>query len=322
MRPTLALLLVALTSAWLTQAGAQTAGHLRDAQPRAVRILLDATRSDDAELRMHAIEGSKSMPDRALPLVQLALDDLNPAVRFAALVTAGRLEFESLGKKALEMSKDDQQPGYVRAAAVFAAHRCGQPADLGRLAALLWNPDIGVRSNAAMLLGLSGESSAIPMLRESANDPLTRTRPISREILRLQIAEAVVLLGSDEDLKAIRGAAYSSEDEIRILAVLMLGRLNDQGMRGNFVGFLAKSPVELRLAAAEALARMGSLEGIPVMIEAARMDQPTVRAQAAFALGQAAHDTRCAMALEGLLEDAEPKVRIAAAAAILEHLNP
>jgi len=301
-----------------------SAGGLEDAKPKAVQILLNASRSEDALLRMHAVEASRSMPHRALPMVQLALGDENPAVRFAALVTAGRLELEAIGGQALRISNDPQQPNYVQAAAIFAAYRCGQEAeaDLGQLAEMLWDSDAQQRSNAAMLLGLTGQSSAAAVLIDAGQAPMHRSRPIDRELVRLQITEALLNLGNEDSLKTLRGLAYSDHDEVRVLAVLMLGRAGDGGMEGNLIGFLAKDPVELRLASAEALARIGSLEGVPVMLHAAELPQATVRSQAAFALGQAHDSPLAAAALIALLGDPEPRVRIAAAAATLEALNP
>lgn len=298
-----------------------TAGPLQDAEPQAVKILLDASRSDDPLLRMHAVEGAKSMPDRALPMVQLALRDDNPAVRFAALVTTGRLQFESLAPQAVRIANDHKQPDYVQAAAIFAANRCGEEVDLGRLAGMLWDDDLQTRSNAALLFGWMDEKAVVPVLLDATESPMERSRPIEREIVRLQLTEALLNLGHQESLKALRGAAYSSHDEVRIMATLMLGRAEDGGMEGNLIGFLAKNPVELRLAAAESLARMGSLEGLPVMFEASEMPAATVRSQAAFALAQATADPVAVTHLTALLDDPDARVRIAAAAATLEAIN-
>lgn len=306
--------LVSSTEAW--------AQPMSKAEPRAVQVLLEASRSEDALLRMHAVEGAKSMPNRALPMVQLALEDANPAVRFAALVTTGRLKLDSLGPRALRLSNDAQQPDFVEAAAIFAAYRCGEDADLGRLAAMLWSPDRGMRSNAALLFGLTENPDVVPVLLDAAEAPMDRSQPIDRELVRLQITEALLNLGHEPSLKALRGAAYSTHDEVRILATLMIGRAGDGGMKGNLIGFLAKNPIEFRLAAAEALARLGSLEGLPVMMEAAAMPAATLRSQAAFALAQAADDPRAAAQLMRLLDDPDAMVRIAAAAATLETLAP
>ncbi|MEM9420218.1 MAG: HEAT repeat domain-containing protein [Planctomycetota bacterium] len=326
MNPTLSsirsiVLLQFLTACLLALAvGPATSGPLEDAEPKAVQVLLDASRSEDPLLRMHAIEGAKSMPDRALPMVTLAMDDENPAVRYAALATAGRLELEALGPQAATMARDISQPDYVKAAALFAAARCGQEVDLGRLASMLWDDNIGTRSNVAMLFGWMENPQVIPVLLDASEAPMDRARPVERELVRLQITESLLNLGHDESLKALRGAAYSSHDEVRILATLMLGKTLDRGMEGNLIGFLAKNPIELRLAAAESLARMGSLEGLPVIYEAVQHSAPTVRAQAAFALAQAESDPEAELQLIGLMEDPNGQVRIAAAAATLEAL--
>jgi HEAT repeat protein len=304
--------------AGLTPTLAQANATLDAAEPKAVQVLREASRSDNALLRMNAVEAARTMPDRALPMVSLAYEDPNPAVRFAALVTAARLGLDSLGTKAQSMSRDETQPSYVRAAAALAAHRNGKDADLGLIAQLLFDDDPRRRSNGALLMGLTEEPAVIPVLYDAASDPMARREPLERALLRLQIAEALLNLGEEDSLKAIRGAAYSKDGEVQVLAVLMLGRALDRGMQGNLIGFLAKNPVELRLAAAEGLARMGSTEGRPVMIEAAQSPQATVRAQAAFALGQLAFDPEVGPVLVGLLDDPDPAVQIAAAAAVLE----
>lgn len=315
--------LAALTFVGTALPRVAVAGPLQDAEPKAVQTLLEASRSDEALLRMHAIEGAKSMPDRALPMVQLALNDPNPAVRFAALVTTGRLQLDSLGARALRLADDPDQPTYVQAAALFAADRCGQEADLGRLASMLWSADTALRSNAALLFGLSEDPSAVPVLLDAAEAPMQRSEPVDRELVRLQITEALLQLGHEPSLKAMRGAAYSNHDEVRILAVLMLGKAGDGGMRGNLTGFLAKDPAEFRLAAAESLARLGSAEGLPVMLDASVNEAyPTLRSQSAFALAQVSWDPRAVKHLLNLLDDPEPMVRIAAAAATLEAINP
>ena len=105
--------------------GAAAAGPLEDATLRAVATLQDAARDPKPQVRMHATEMAQAMPNRALPLVRSAIDDPNPAVRFAALVNVGRLGLEGLAERAGELARDPQEPDYVRAAAAFAAMRNG-----------------------------------------------------------------------------------------------------------------------------------------------------------------------------------------------------
>ena len=289
-----------------------------DPQALATRLVLDAAAGDNPLLRMNALEASQHLPQQAEPLVRAGLDDPNPAVRWAALITLGRLNLDALAPRASQLAQDPAQETYVRAAAAFAAHRTGHDADLGLIAQLLWDPRPGQRANAALLLSMLDEPSAIPMLRDAAQDPMTRSPKLKRELFRLQAAEALVQLGDLESLKVVRGAVYSSEQELRVLAIIILGRCADQGMTGNLIRLLAQDPVELRLAAAAALASMGSNEGLPVMLEAAATSTfSTVRAQAANGLGQAADDPRARQALASLLQDPDAAVRLSAAAAWL-----
>jgi HEAT repeat protein len=284
---------------------------LRD---RAIEQVLLAARGEDGFLRANAIEAMQPIPTRALPLAQLGLNDEHPAVRFAALVTIGKLRLEGMGPSAVRMV-DDRSPS-VRAAAMFAAHQTGQDVDISPLAGMLRSPEPGVRANAAMLLGLIGDRSALPMLQEMSRLPLHRASAEEREIVRVQVAEAMVALGNDRALDVMRAGAYSNLDEVRVLSVQTMGRLRDRAMMASLPPMLRDGPIELRLAAAEALARLGSPQGLPTLLEAATHELETARAQAAFGLGLIA-DTRSAEALGRLLNDPSPLVRLSAAAAVL-----
>lgn len=298
---------------------ASSAQPLADPHAASMQIIRDAAGSKDPLLRMHGVEAIQFVPTQAVEILGPAFKDPNPAVRWAALVTAGRLGLSTLAPSANTLSQDSDQEIYVRAAAAFAAHRGGLDADLAPIIQLLGNPDPGQCANATILLSMLDEPSAIPMLKDAARDPMTRSAMLNREIFRLQLAEALVLLGDEESVKVIRSAVYSDQDELRVLAVIILGRTQDHGMTGNLIRLLAKNPVELRLAAAEALGRMGIAEGLPVMLQAAEAtDAPAIRAQAALALGQLAFDPRAQQALRTLLADPAPGVRIAAAAAWVE----
>jgi HEAT repeat protein len=281
-------------------------------------MLLNASRAESAQQRMHAVEAAQWAGERALPLIQLAMDDPNPAVRFAALVNVGRLKLDSLAGRAEKLAGATAQPIYVRAAAAYAAAANGREADLSPIVELLWHRQAGQRANAAILFGLLGDRAAVPMLLDAANDPMHRIEPIERELARLQIADALLQLGHEDSLKVLRGAVYSNSDEVRVLAIMLLGRAQDAEMAGNFTRLMAKDPIELRLAAAEALARIGNDEGLPLVLFAADNELATVRSQAAFALAQMSDRPKAQQKLTALLDDPDPMVRIAAAAGVLQ----
>ncbi len=313
----------ALLGLWLTAAapllaqprGADTASAiLAAAEDRAIQQVVEAARSDSAALRANAMEAIQWRPDRALPLIQLGMEDRNPAVRFVALVTAGRLRTPVVRHGAEAMLNDPNDS--VKAAAIFALHQIGVPVDPTPMAMMLTQPDPTVRGNVAMLLGRMGEKSAIDMLTELSATPMPRASQVRTAIVRLQVAEAVVNLGDESTLDAIRAAAYSEFDEVRILAVMMMGRLKDRRMEPALRQFLTVTPFELALASAGALAQMGSEQGLAVAMSGSASQIPTQRAQAAFVLRYFG-SADAARTLVKLLDDPDPTVRLSAAAAIL-----
>ena len=306
-----------LTSACAGPTGKSTADSPQrraELASRALAEVLTAASSDDAFLRANAMEAAALIPDRAPFLLRIGVDDKSPVVRFAAMATTGKLRLKELAPSALRLLSDPDES--VRASAKFAMSQCGQPVDGPSLASMLGSADPGVRANVAILLGLAGDASVIPLLKESAKAPLKRTSPQQEALVRLQIAEAVVKLGDEGSIDALEAGAFSQFDEVRVLAVLTLGRLEDRRMAPALTGMLNGPPVELQVAAAQALANMGQSHGLRVVLTAAGSSSPTVRAQAAIALG-AFSQSAASDKLARMLADPQPQVRVAAAAAVL-----
>ena len=331
---------------------------LADIRLRAVQEILDASRSEDHFIRANAIEACQSMPERALPMAQIGVQDPSPVVRFAALVTIGKLKLDTLGPIAAKHVQDPNES--VRAAAYFAAHQCGQEVNPTRLARLLQSEDPGVRGNVAMLLGLMGERSAVPMLIDiPTRHPMHRASAADQALVHIQIAEAAVRLGDMQQLNALRAGMFSEFDDVRLMTVLMLGEIEDHRMITAIEPLLHKPPLELQIAAARAMAMLDKPDGLPVLLEGARMDEKLVRDRARQVLDQAkrqnqridpsaslllddpAEQTRvaalmraqsafglalfdnleAAQALSDLLGDEDPHVRVAAAASIIRAIN-
>ncbi|XAL99063.1 hypothetical protein OT109_15940 [Phycisphaeraceae bacterium D3-23] len=330
-----------------------------EAREQAVQIVLDASRSDDARERAAAIEAIQHVPDRAQTMALLALEDDNPGVRFAALVTIGQLELEGLGTAALDLAYDDNIS--VRGAAVFAAQRCGVDVgpQLSILPRMLASQTPGVRGNGAMLVGLLGGEGAVDMLEEMVAMPMPRVDPTERIWLQLQFAEAMLRLDPDNQdmLGVLRSSVYSTIDDVRVLALHVVGEVGDRSMIAPLESLVAddNDPIQIRVAGGRALAQMGSANGRPVLMtgssyssadvlddatdylrsrnnnsrEAELMRQlirdttlqadiaADVRAQSAFGLGEL-DDVASARQLASMLDDPHPIVRLAAAAAVLD----
>lgn len=349
------------TPAEQAPAPADRAALLREARAAAVEIVLNASRSEDPRERAAALEAAQGIPDRAMPLAQLALSDENAGVRYAALVTIGRLQIESLGAAALDLAEDENPS--VRGAALFAANRCGVDVDarMTYLAQMLGSQDPALRGNAAMLLGMLGDEGAIPMLHEMAFTPLPRVDPAERIWLQLQFAEAILRIQPDNEemLEVLRSSVYSPIDDLRVLALRVVGEVEDRWMLRWMDAIVdGEDPIQVRIAAARSLAQMGGTHGRTLLMQAAQYSSADVerearayvranrggggrtldlmrrllddsdaqadiaadvRAQAAFGLGELA-DAGSARRLTAQLDDAHPAVRLAAAAAVLDAL--
>lgn len=339
----LALILAAGLWAWPARSAGEgpASGSLRE---RAVQEILAASRSGDVQLRANAMEAAALLPDRVPSLVRLGLEDANPVVRFAAAVIAGqqklvdlvpalqkRLEDEhrlleaarerlteahGAGRDTSSLVSDVEALVSVRGAILYAMRRCGRKVDVSDLSGMLASRSPGLRGNAATLLGLLGDRSAVPMLQEAAGRAMPRASAVQDRLVAVQLAEAVVRLGDDSALDPIRAAAYSDLPEVRVQAVDSLGQLGDRRMEPAMKQMLASKHEELKVIAARSLARLGDHEGLEVLLAGAGSEEPILRALAASSLGWFA-EAKASAAVEKLLGDPVPQVRLAAATAVL-----
>lgn len=328
---------------------------LLQSKPRAYAVVEQAGLHSQARIRLAAIEAAEFAPDAALDLARNGLADENPAVRFAALVTVGKLKLTGLSQAALDLMRDENES--VRAAAIFAAKRTGRDVDLSPLGRMLASGRASSRANAAMLVGMLGDRQATEMLQDMAAQPMPRVSPAERTWVRLQFAEAMIRLDPDnaEVLGTIRAAMYSNLNDVRVLSMQILGDVGDRSVRAGLAHIIKRSnPIQVKIAAAQALVRMGDPQGGKLLIDASTYRTPRlrkdlgdylreidgaspegqaiqailadpkrqaqsaaeVRAQAARALGYM-DSNASAKRLSKLLDDPDPVVQVAAAAALL-----
>ncbi len=317
---------------------------LDDAREQVVR----SAHSEDAFIRANALEAAQYLDGGVTPLLQLGLEDGHPAVRFAALTTIGRLRLEDLAGSVERVLADEEEAASqwrrevrergerlserrrhelatrinfsrsVQAAAYFALARCGRNVDITPMAVLLASSDPTVRGNVAMLLGYLGDESAVALLEEVALKPIRRATDHGWALTRVQIAEAILRLGDESALDTLRAAAFSQHHEVRVLAVEAMAELGDRGLEAGFEQMVLedRNNIELRLAAARALARFGGTRGIELVYDAAEADHAIFRIWAARTLGLF-DDPAAAARLVRLLSDGDERVRLTAAANIL-----
>jgi HEAT repeat protein len=288
----------------------------------AVEVLLQAADADDPLLRANAIEALHGMPQYLAPVVRKGLLDANRGVRFVAVMTVGQQRLVELASL-VQPLVNDEAPS-VRAAALYALNRCGMEVDLTPLADLLFMDSAEVRANTAGVLGDLGNRTAIPMLKVAAKRPLTRADSARKKIVDLQIAEALVRLGRDEEIEVIQAALFAPGDqgEIVALACQIAGRLTDRQALPTLLGLALREGVrqqsaEIRMAATLAIARIDAAQ-TPLSVPREYVSSPhqTLRAQAALTLGMSGR-SEVLGDLGPLLSDPEPLVQVSAAGAIL-----
>ncbi len=291
----------------------------------ATDLLLQATASPSWELRSQAVQGLSASPAVLSAVCERLMGDPHPSVRYATCIVIGQ---ERLGN-IVQLTRPlllDPSPS-VRAAALFALARCGEPVDLTPVGALLLGENIRDRSNAAYVLGRLGNPSALALLKSSIQQASARSDPYEESIFFLQVAEAMVLLGDDSQLDPIRASLFQPENRAELIGLgcQIVENVRDRGALSHLHRIMSASgpqtrPLELRLVATTAWVRLGGQplgEASAIAFEGARSADPVIRAQATFALG--AIGTREARAaLSGMLSDVDPRVQVAAAAAIIE----
>lgn len=293
---------------------------------RALDLLIQMTSDAHPQIRGNALEAMLVTPQRLEPLLPPALRDENAGVRAIAATLVGKAQLRGLAA-AVRPLLDDPSP-FVRASATFALARNGQQVSQTPLGQILLNdPSPRVRAHAAVLLGELGDRSALGLLNDAARRVPARANPVEVRLMQVQIAEAMVRLGAEDQISVVRSALYPSrpEDlEVTALAVQILGQLRDRGSIDELIYISARRdetgqhwPAEIRLGVAGALARMGLNKGTFLADEYISSQLTALRAQAAYVYGQIGLTENLGK-LELLLSDPEPLVRLSAAAAILQ----
>jgi HEAT repeat protein len=293
---------------------------------RAMAVLDEFTTSERAELRANSIEAMSGVPSRVEGAIEAGLHDESEAVRFTSAMVIGLKQLDEQAEKVRPLLHDSSSS--VRAAAIFALTKCGAQVDRSPLASiLLGDPSVGARANAAFVLGELGDSSAVPLLREAVRKQVTSSRAPEAKVrlLELQISEAMIKLGDEEQLESVRAALYPSrpeELEATALAVQIIGEVGDQSSVNQLI-YLASyrekgqmMPAEVRLAAAMSLAKLGHPGGDPIALEYSGDDREALRAQAAHVLGQSGHEANLAK-LDEMMRDESDLVRVSAASGVL-----
>ncbi len=306
---------------------------------RARRSLAKRLEHRSGEVRAAALR-ALARERRGPAFFQPFLEDTDSRVRAAAVGGLGRLEGEGAAELLAEAAQRDPVP-QVRAAALSALARTGVTA--GLLEALrtgLRDPEVRVRQAAITALGrLEDRESAVALLRErmTEGEPTEAVRAAAilsrwddedaREHLRVLLREGNVALAGaaaigasqvgDEMLDALIAALARSEPEIRMQVAASLMSMGQYDRAEEELARLLGHPGWLGIQAAVALLGERELIAVEHVVRGLEHDDVQIRALTASVCGRLVGGAALA---RRVLSDESPRVRVAAAAAIIERL--
>jgi putative membrane-bound dehydrogenase-like protein len=253
----------------------------------------------------------ESTPD-ILKTIESSLADPSVAVRIAAVSAVRTTDDRAALPAVRERFKVEKEPK-VRQEVALALGQMGDKEALPLLIAALRDPSNpeGVRSAALSGLETIGGKPAVEALIEA----LTNKEGSLKEEVQARMVAALGRFKAKEAIPAIADRLSHASAEVRVAAADALGKIGDAKLGAPKVrpALNDKAP-EVRKAALNALAALKDVESIPAMIELAN-DEPT-RYEGTLALAKLPDVRALQVYLRGLA-DRSPDLRKASASAIV-----
>lgn len=282
------------------------------------QIVFDALTHPDPRIRSNAIEVIATTGEvRMMPRAQKLLQDPAVPVRFLAALAVGDLRY-NLAKDQIGALLSDQDLN-VRIAAAYALTKLGQPEYFQVLRDAVASEDQTLRANAALLLGKSGRQEALRYLYWILQ------QPDSADKVLLQAVESIAMLKDARIYPKLWTQLISAYADDRIVGIRGMGALGTEEAKNAIVTLLDDTVLEVRLAAAAELGKLGQTIGeseVQAVINknlVANMDPASaerVRVWTALAIGEIATPGLLRY-LPDMLQDQSNTVRLAAAKGVL-----
>jgi HEAT repeat protein len=271
--------------------------------PRTLGVLTDAIAHGTPRARAAAAKalGVVAGTD-ARTLLELALRDEEPWVRYFAAISLGRLGLPATLQPLARVAEHDSAP-HVRVAAIEAIGSIGGDDAIGILRPLAEDTsDSGLA--AIRVLGNAHSEGVIATLREAV-----RSTHVAR---RLAAVDALARCGIEEAVEPLQWAASADEDPSVVSAAFeALAAIANQNTGGSRAAVRAAlKSVTDPARRADALAVLGRLapSAIPLVAESLIEDDPHLRRGVVEVLGRLTHPAASAC-LQKALSDADAVVR-------------
>lgn len=294
---------------------------------KAYSIISTGLTDKNPRVRTSAIEtiASSRLLNYAPQLLYLLRDrnQVTP-MRFAVLVALGDLQYRQAMNTCQQIYQGPQENANIKLAAAYALVRVGQSGYLTVLRQGLTHTQPEIRSNAAFLIGKAGDQEALDQLHHILVSP-----DLDEQTTR-QIIDTIAQLRDNRIYQTLWSRLISLFADDRIQGIRGMGQLGHNQAQKAIQTMLDDDIPEVRLAAAEELARLGDLRGEATVLEILKKqlntrvsphqsdDAERVRLHVMAALAIGALDTEATRRyLPKLMGDTSSFVRIAAARAVL-----
>jgi HEAT repeat protein len=284
----------------------------------AERIIAEGLSDADPRIRAMAIEVvSTARQVSLMPKVESLLADRTVPVRFLAAVAVGDLRYSPAEKSVASLLNDPDTN--VKIAASYARMKLGHAEYFRLFRDAITSQDQTIRANAALLLGKSGNQEARKLLYWA----LQQTD--SDEKVTSQAIESIAMLGDERIYPKLWTRLISAYADDRVAGIRAMGLLATTQAKNAIATMLNDPILEVRLAAAEQLGKLGDSAGETevqqvfdknLLASTDAQSQERVKLLTASAIGEIGTPALVKQ-LPKLLADPSQPVRLAAAKAIL-----
>lgn len=292
--------------------------NLMSFRGRAIEIVLEGLNDSDNSIKSNAIEVvSQANIQELLPQVVKLLDSQSVAVRFAATVAIGDMNYRAGNKPVKKLLSDENEN--IKIAAAYSLTKLGNNDYSDTIRKSIKNNDQTVRANSALLLGKLGNRDDLEILYWVMQDPYSFHK------VKVNTVEAIATLGDDRIYRnKLWPLLISKFADDRIMGISGMAALNTPDSKDAIITMLDDALPEVRLYAAEQLGRIGDKTGEPEVLDyfenvAGKMDTEARQRNnvlAAMAIGRIGSE-RLNKFLPELLQSQSKQVRLSAAGAVL-----
>lgn len=289
-------------------------------KPQAIQIIQEGLADDDPRIRAKAIEVvADTRQIRLMSKVQHLLRDDFVPVRFSAALAVGDTKYYLAKNPVEHLLKDPDEN--VRIAAAYAMTRLDSADKFKLILKAARSKNQKVRANATILLGKSGDQSALKPLYTVLRDKDSDYK------VRLQAVQAIAGLGDRRIYPKVWTMLISAYADDRVMGISAMGALGTTQAKDTLITMLSDDILEVRLAAAEQLGMLGNSTGEPEVLDVFKKKKLTaglddedlerVNMRTALAIGQIGTASLTGF-LPRLLNDRSKTVRTAAAKAVFQ----